>query len=178
MNYLVILDDGHGEFPLTPGKRTPIFSPDGTFMHENDFNSEVVALIYKKLKRIPSVDVSFTAEENYDVPLNTRIIRANRAWQDHQNYFGKENSKCILISVHANAYGDGKTFNSAKGVSTFCCSSPPAERKLAETIHKHLKGGTTQIDRGVQEICFDILKRGNMTSCLVECAFMTLIRRS
>jgi N-acetylmuramoyl-L-alanine amidase len=169
MNYLVILDDGHGDKTL--GKRTPIF-PDGTFMHENDFNDAVVALMYKKLKRIPNVDVAFTAEENYDVPLNTRIARANQAWKDHQNYFGKENSKCILISVHANAYGDGKSFNNAKGVSTFCCSSPPAERKLAETIHKHLKGGTTQVDRGVQEVCFDIL-RGNMTSCLVECAFMT-----
>ena len=42
MKYLILYDDGHGEFPLTPGKRTPIF-PDGTFMHENDFNSEVVA---------------------------------------------------------------------------------------------------------------------------------------
>jgi N-acetylmuramoyl-L-alanine amidase len=171
MNYLIILDDGHGIAPITPGKRTPIF-PDGSVLYENDFNSEVVALMYKKLKRIPNVDVAFTAEENYDVPLNTRIARANRAWQEHQNYFGKENSKCILISVHANAYGDGKTFNNAKGASTFCCSSPPEERKLAETIHKHLKGGTTQVDRGVQEICFDIL-RGNMTSCLVECAFMT-----
>ena len=169
MNYLIILDDGHGDKTL--GKRTPIF-PDGTFMHENDFNSAVVALTYKKLKRIPNVDVAFTAEENYDIPLPVRVRRANQAWQEHQNYFGKENSKCILISVHANAYGDGKTFNNAKGVSTFCCSSPPAERRLAETIHKHLKGGTTQIDRGVQEICFDIL-RGNMTSCLVECAFMT-----
>ena len=132
----------------------------------------VVALIYKKLKRIPNFDVAFTAEENYDVPLNVRIARANQAWKDHQDFYGKTNSKCILISVHANAYGDGKTFNNAKGVSTFCCSSPPAERKLAETIHKHLKGGTTQVDRGVQEVCFDIL-RGNMTSCLVECAFMT-----
>jgi len=171
MNYLIILDDGHGIAPITPGKRTPIF-PDGSVLYENDFNSEVVALMYKKLKRIPNVDVAFTAEENYDVPLPVRVKRANQAWQDHQNYFGKENSKCILISVHANAYGDGKTFNNAKGVSTFCCSSPPAERRLAETIHKHLKGGTTQIDRGVQEMCFDIL-RGNMTSCLVECAFMT-----
>ena len=171
MNYLIILDDGHGIAPITPGKRTPIF-PDGSVLYENNFNDAVVALMYKKLKRIPNVDVAFTAEENYDVPLNTRIARANQAWKDHQNYFGKENSKCILISVHANAYGDGKTFNNAKGVSTFCCSSPPAERKLAETIHKHLKGGTTQVDRGVQEVCFDIL-RGNMTSCLVECAFMT-----
>lgn len=171
MNYLIILDDGHGIAPITPGKRTPIF-PDGSVLYENDFNSEVVALMYKKLKRIPNFDVAFTAEENYDVPINARLRRANQAWQDHQNYFGKENSKCILISVHANAYGDGKTFNNAKGVSTFCCSSPPAERKLAETIHKHLKGGTTQVDRGVQEVCFDIL-RGNMTSCLVECAFMT-----
>ena len=169
MGYLVILDDGHGDKTL--GKRTPIF-PDGTFMHENDFNDAVVALIYKKLKRIPNFDVAFTAEENYDVPLNVRIARANQAWKDHQDFYGKTNSKCILISVHANAYGDGKTFNNAKGVSTFCCSSPPAERKLAETIHKHLKQGTTQIDRGVQEVCFDIL-RGNMTSCLVECAFMT-----
>lgn len=171
MRYLVILDDGHGISPATNGKRTPIF-PDGTFMHENDFNSEVVMMIYDNLKDIPEVDVSFTAEEKYDVSLDKRIARANQAWRDHQEQFRKENSKCILISVHANAYGDGKTFNTAKGVSTFCCSSPPAERVLAETIHKHLKGGTTQVDRGVQEVCFDIL-RGNMTSCLVECAFMT-----
>lgn len=171
MNYLILFDDGHGIAPITPGKRTPIF-PDGTVMFENDFNDTVVALMYKKLKRIPNFDVAFTAEENYDVPLDVRIARANRAWKEHQDFFGKENSKCILISVHANAYGDGTTFNNAKGVSTFCCSSPPAERVLAETIHKHLKGGTTQVDRGVQEICFAILK-GNMTSCLVECAFMT-----
>jgi N-acetylmuramoyl-L-alanine amidase len=169
MRYLVILDDGHGD--LTLGKRTPIF-PDGTFMHENDFNSDVVMMIYDNLKEVPEIDVSFTAEEKYDVSLDKRIIRANQAWKDHQEKFGIENSKCILISVHANAYGDGKTFNTAKGVSTFCCSSPTEERELAETIHKHLKGGTTQIDRGVQEICFAILK-GNMTSCLVECAFMT-----
>jgi N-acetylmuramoyl-L-alanine amidase len=169
MNYLLILDDGHGK--ETAGKRTPIFS-DGTFMKENEFNREVVNMIYDNLQGIENLDIAFTAEENYDVPLSIRVERANRAWQEHQDYFGKENSKCILISVHANAYGDGTSFNTAKGVSTFCCSTPPAERELAETIHNHLKGGTTQIDRGVQEICFAILK-GNMTSCLVECAFMT-----
>lgn len=169
MKYLVILDDGHGTD--TGGKRTPIFE-NGTFMKENSFNKEVVMLIYNKLKNMNNIDVAFTASENYDVPLNTRIKRANQAWKDHQNYFGKENSKCILISVHANAYGSGKSFNSGKGVETYCCSSPPAERVLATIIHKHLKGGTTQVDRGVKETCFAILK-GTMTSCLVECAFMT-----
>jgi N-acetylmuramoyl-L-alanine amidase len=169
MKYLVILDDGHGND--TSGKRTPFFE-DGTFMIENDFNKEVVMLIYNNLLNIPDIDVAFTAPEKYDVPLNTRIRRANQFWRDHQNYFGEENSKCILISVHANAYGTGGSFNSGKGVETYCCSSPPEERVLAETIHKHLKGGTTQFDRGVKQICFAILK-GNMTSCLVECAFMT-----
>lgn len=169
MKYLVILDDGHGDD--TKGKRTPFFE-DGTYMKENEFNKEVVMLIYDRLDNIPEIDVAFTAPEKYDVPLNTRIRRANLAWRDHQSYFGEENSKCILISIHANAYGTGESFNSGKGVETYCCSSPPAERVLAETVHKHLKGGTTQIDRGVKEICFAILK-GNMTSCLVECAFMT-----
>lgn len=169
MKYLVILDDGHGND--TKGKRTPFFA-DGNFMKENDFNKEVVMLIYHKLKDVADIDVAFTAPEKYDVPLNTRILRANQSWRDHQSYFGEHNSKCILISVHANAYGTGESFNSGKGVETYCCSSPPEERVLAETIHKHLKGGTTQIDRGVKETCFAILK-GNMTSCLVECAFMT-----
>lgn len=169
MKYLVILDDGHGND--SGGKRTPFFE-DGTFMKENEFNKEVVMVIYDNLLNEQDIDVFFTASENYEVPLDTRIRRANQAWKDHQNHFGKENSKCILISVHANAYGTGETFNSGKGVETYCCSSPPEERILAETIHKHLKQGTTQIDRGVKETCFAIL-RGNMTSCLVECAFMT-----
>ncbi len=169
MNYLTILDGGHGL--ETQGKRTPIF-PDGTLLKENEFNDDVVMRVYNKLNKVESMDVAFTAEENYDVPLNTRVIRANRAWAEHQEQFGKENSKCILISVHANAYGNGTTFNTAKGIETYCCPTPPSERVLAETIHKHLKQGTTQVDRGVQEICFAILK-GNMTSCLVECAFMT-----
>lgn len=169
MKYLVILDDGHGND--TSGKRTP-FLEDGTFMKENEFNKEVVMLIFNKLKNLPDIDVAFTAPENYDVPLDTRIRRANQFWKDHQNYFGEENSKCVLISVHANAYGSGGIFNSGKGVETYCCSNPPEERIFAETIHKHLKGGTTQIDRGVKETCFAILKV-NMTSCLVECAFMT-----
>lgn len=169
MYYLVILDDGHGED--TGGKRTPIFA-DGTYMKENEFNSIVAIKVFKKLQNVKNVSVAFTAAEKYDVSIPKRLERANQLWKDHQAYYGKANSKCILISIHANAYGDGKSFNSAKGVSTFCCSSPPAERVLANTIHKHLKGGTTQIDRGVQEVCFDIL-RGNMTSCLVECAFMT-----
>ena len=43
-------------------KRTPIF-PDGTLMHENEFNSDVVMMIYDNLKNVPNVDVSFTAEE-------------------------------------------------------------------------------------------------------------------
>lgn len=169
MRFLTILDGGHGL--ETQGKRTPIF-PDGTLLKENEFNDDVVMRVYNKLNKVESMDVAFTAEENYDVPLNTRVIRANRAWAEHQEQFGKENSKCILISVHANAYGNGTTFNTAKGIETYCCPTPPSERVLAETIHKHLKGGTTQVDRGVQEICFAILK-GNMTSCLVECAFMT-----
>jgi N-acetylmuramoyl-L-alanine amidase len=169
MKYLVILDDGHGND--TKGKRTPFFE-DGTFMIENDFNKEVVMLIFDNLKNMPDIDVTFTAPEKYDVPLSTRIRRANQSWKDHKNYFGEENSRCILISVHANAYGTGNSFNTGKGVETYCCSIPPEERILAETIHKHLKGGTTQIDRGVKETCFAILK-GNMTSCLVECAFMT-----
>lgn len=169
MRFLTILDGGHGL--ETQGKRTPIF-PDGTLLKENEFNDDVVMRVYNKLNKTENMDVAFTAEENYDVPLNTRVIRANRAWAEHQEQFGKENSKCILISVHANAYGSGTTFNTAKGVETYCCPTPPSERVLAETIHKHLKQGTTQVDRGVQEICFAILK-GNMTSCLVECAFMT-----
>lgn len=169
MRYLVILDDGHGN--NTKGKRTPFFE-NNEIMIENDFNKEVVKLIFERLEKIENVDVAFTSPEKYDVPLSVRIRRANVAWKDHQNYFGITSSKCILISVHANAYGTGESFNSAKGVETYCCSSPPEEKILANTVHKHLRRGTTQVDRGVKETCFAILK-GNMTSTLVECAFMT-----
>jgi len=169
MRHLIILDDGHGKETL--GKRTPIFD-DGSFLVENDFNSEVIDLIYNQLKKINDVDVAFTAEENYDVSLAKRVERSNQAWKEHQEHFGTANSKCILISVHANAYGSGNSFNTAKGVETYCCTLPVEEEILAKTIHKHLTKGTVQVDRGVQKMNFAIL-RGNMTSCLVECAFMT-----
>ena len=60
-------------------------------MHENDFNSEVVALIYKKLKRIPSVTYHLQQKKTYDVPIKYKnYSRANRAWQEHQDSLVKK----------------------------------------------------------------------------------------
>ena len=75
-------------------------------------------------------------KKTYDVPFKYKNYSSKQKHgKTSPKLLWQRKTVSILISVHANAYGDWKTFNSAKGVSTFCCSSPPAERKLAETIH-------------------------------------------
>ena len=153
----VALDDGHGT--ETPGKRTPKF-PDGSFMHEHEFNSAVVDIIAGELKR-HSVDVVLTVTEAYDVPLQTRCDIANREKAD------------IFVSVHANAYGDGVNFNEACGIDTFHYPNSVEGKRLAECIHKYLMQGTPLENRGVKTATWHVLKYTHMPAVLCECGFMT-----
>ena len=154
MSKLIALDDGHGM--ETAGKRTPKLS-DGTFMHENEFNSAVVTYCAKVLEAC-GMDVLFTAPTDVDVPLSTRVQLANVKGAD------------IFVSVHANA-NTGK-WNNANGVETYYYASSKEGKKLANAVHSQLIKGTKQTDRGIKTQTYYVLKNTKMPAILVEAGFM------
>lgn len=163
MTYLVILDAGHGLD--TPGKRTPLF-PDGSFMHENEFNRSVVRKIDALLEQYENIDVVFTTTEKREIGLPERVVRVNDLYDKVKTLY----DKIVLISVHANALTG--EWGSQNGTETYYYPTNPVDKSFAQVIHKHLVQATGLRDRGVIGEAFYIIKNVKMTSCLCECAFM------
>ncbi|MCQ6559354.1 N-acetylmuramoyl-L-alanine amidase [Paenibacillus mendelii] len=163
MRYLVALDDGHGM--ETPGKRTPVFPAQSGlegetkkgYMHENEFNRAVVAKCKAHLER-SEIDVLLTAPGDDDPSLTDRTHLANSKGAN------------LFVSVHANAFTG--MWGSAKGVETYCYPGSKTGRAFAAVLHKHLIEHTYQVNRGVREADFAVLRRTNMPAALVEAAFM------
>ena len=123
----ICIDAGHGI--NTPGKRTPKF-PDGSFMKEFEFNVKVAQYLREELENYEGLDIVFTHNHPsglVDVPLKERTNRANKVEAD------------LFVSIHADAYGDGKDFNSANGTTTFIHNIVPKKTlAIGEAIHKEL----------------------------------------
>ncbi|MDD3393490.1 MAG: N-acetylmuramoyl-L-alanine amidase [Anaerotignum sp.] len=155
----IAIDDGHGN--NTAGKRTPAFW-DGSVMKENEFNAAVAELLKEELERC-GFQVLMVAPEGEDVPLQTRVKRANDGGADG------------YISIHANAYGSD--WNEAKGIETWIYEKVPEGGetwKFAESIHKKLIEATGLKDRGMKRSSdLYVLKNTKMNAVLVECGFMT-----
>lgn len=150
----IILDAGHGY--ETPGKR----SPDG--IREYEINRAIAIYARDLLAAYQNVSVFFTHSDKQDIPLKIRTEQANTM-----------NADCF-ISIHANAYGDGTTWNSANGVETFIHPVANAETVgLAELIQKNLYISTGLRNRGVKRANFHVLRETKMTAILIECGFMT-----
>lgn len=103
--FVILLDNGHGQ--TTSGK----VSPDKSF-YEYQFNRDIVDRVSMalKLNNIPYHII--TPEVVQDISLTERANRVNR----YCTQYGPEN--CLLISVHANAAGDGDWMN-ARGWSVY-----------------------------------------------------------
>jgi len=149
----ICLDYGHGE--ETAGKR----SPDGT-LKEYEFNRSV-GKILKSILIANGVDVIETAPTNNDVSLNNRCKIAN------------ENRVDYFISIHANAYGNGDTWNNASGWSVHVIGKGGQAEKLAECIRKHAIQELGLKDRGVCVDNFQVLRDTNMPAVLIEHGFYT-----
>ena len=152
----IVIDAGHG--PETPGKR----SPDGS-LREYQFNSVVARYVADALLRdYEKVEILMTHDDSRDVPLKERTDRAN-VWKAD-----------VFVSIHANAAGDGVTWNSAQGIETYVYTSrPPDAVALANAVQRHLIRATGRPDRGVKSANFHVLRETKMTAILVECGFMT-----
>lgn len=116
---IILIDNGHGI--ETPGKR----SPDGRFK-EYLWNREVAEILCDILCD-DGFDARLLVPETNDVSLKTRVNRANKVW--------KKEGDCILISIHANAAGDGSRWMQARGWSCYTTVGQTESDRLAERMY-------------------------------------------
>ena len=117
----IFFDNGHGQF--TPGKR----SPDGQF-REWFFNREIATRVTSGLKA-QGYDAELLVPESDDIPLKERVSRINTWCLLH----GKHNA--ILISIHANAAGNGRQWMKAKGWSCYTTKGKTKSDLLATCLY-------------------------------------------
>lgn len=169
--HIWLLDPGHGGIIngayQTRGKRSPPFA-DGSVLYEGEFNRDVAARI-KVLCDANNIECENIVNSDHDVPLATRTSRANARHA--------ADARCVYISIHANAFGDGQTFNSAHGVSTFHYMTSTTGKTMATGLLNHLVQETGLKSRGVQANMdwanFYVLRKTNMPAILSENGFMT-----
>jgi N-acetylmuramoyl-L-alanine amidase len=169
--YIWLLDPGHGGLVngvyQTRGKRSPPFA-DGSVLYEGVFNRDVADRI-KALCDGESIECENIVNSEHDVPLATRVSRANTRHAADR--------RCIYLSIHANAFGDGVNFNSAHGVSVFHYMTSKTGKKMATALIKHLAVETGLKSRGVQANMewanFYVLRKTHMPAILSENGFMT-----
>lgn len=134
----IILDAGHGID--TPGKR----SPDGRF-REYKFNRIIVNAVAEHL-RLRGYDVEILTPEETDVPLPERVDRANRMTCQ----LGLPIQKVCIISIHANAAGNGSQWMKARGWCAYTCKGHTLSDELATCLYKaarkHLPGQRIRTD--------------------------------
>jgi len=116
----ILLDPGHGSD--TPGKR----SPDGRFL-EYAFNRDIAARVASKLTTL-GLNTEIIVPELTDIPLKERVSRINSRCAA----LGKGN--VILVSVHANAAGNGSKWMNARGWSCYTSKGDTAADALATCL--------------------------------------------
>ena len=117
----ILIDPGHGID--TPGKR----SPDGLF-REYLWNRQVADLILEGLVSA-GIDASLVVTETNDVTLRNRVNRVNTIC----NRVGASN--VLLVSVHANAAGNGSAWMNARGWSCYTSKGKTGSDQVAECLY-------------------------------------------
>lgn len=178
----ILLDCGHGS--NTAGKRTAPFTKDvdidgdgkidvkkGEQYREHFANVMVGAFLEEELKRCKAFKIFKSGWNDEDASDDADTSLSSR------QKIAKDNNIDYTVSIHFNAYGDGKTFNSAQGVGIYIHNTYPNDSKrFAEKVLSHLVKGTKQTNRGItaQGLAMCNTKTmGTKASILVELAFMT-----
>lgn len=162
----ILIDPGHGSD--TPGKR----SPDGRFL-EYKFNREIAKRVVLNLQD-RGFDAELLVPEETDIPLKERASRVNSHCVD----LGKEN--VILVSIHANAAGNGSKWLNATGWSVYTSKGNTAADALATCLAKaaikNLSGRKIRSDWSDGDIDFEesfyLLTKTQCAACLTENGFM------
>lgn len=162
---LIILDNGHGNPPLTGGK----CSPDKRLL-EYEWAREITGRIAESLKQ-KGVASHILVAESVDIPLKTRVSRTNALCKQ----YGTKN--CLLVSVHVNAAnGDGK-WHDARGWSGWVAPNASAKSKAfaqmlyAEAEKRGLKGNRCVPAQRYWVGNFSIIRNTNCPAVLTENLF-------
>ena len=173
--YLYIFDPGHGGLVdgkyQTAGKRSPKFS-DGRVLFEGVNNRDNVIRIMKAFKEngLDCVDI---VNSEYDVSLVERVKKANKLSKER---------KCIYISIHSDANGDGVKWDQASGMSVFTSEGQTKSDifasividSLQENFLSTIKWRTNKTDGDEdQEENFYVLKNTDCPAILCELGFHT-----
>lgn len=166
----ILIDNGHGN--NTKGKRSP-YSANKTLpkidFYEYQWNREIAGKIVERLKE-DGYDAELLTPEETDISLCERTRRVS-AWCDK---LGKDN--VLMISIHANAAGNGKVWYSARGWSAYTTKGTTVSDAVAEYLYdaaeKYLVGqrirtDMTDGDRDYEEN-FYILKYTPCAAVLTE----------
>lgn len=158
----ILIDPGHGID--TPGKR----SPDGLFL-EYLWNRQVADLILEGLVSA-GVDASLVVTETNDVTLRNRVNRVNTIC----NRVGASN--VLLVSIHANAAGNGSAWMNARGWSCYTSKGKTKSDQVAECLYdafeeefqdRKIRKDMSDGDRDWEEN-FYVLQRSKCPAVLLE----------
>lgn len=177
----IAIDAGHGS--KTSGKRTPPFTKNvdidknGSIdvkkgnQYREHYANVGVANQLNKILTTRGYDVVKTgwdgsnASNDVDTSLTERQRKIKKA-------------KCSYsVSIHFNAFGNGRSFNSANGVAVYIHSTYSADsQRFAEYILQELVKDTPQKNRGIHNDKFAMCNcrsLGTKASVICEIAFMT-----
>ena len=161
---LYLLDGGHA--PATAGKRSPKLD-DGRQLVEWEFARDVVGRIAARLEEEGVAHHVLTPKTVYDLGPSARAKLANAVDDDAE-------LPTILISVHANAAGNGGWYE-ASGLTVLYWHTSSKSKALAEHLLDKLGEHTgLDISRGVKgRDNLSILEKTRMPAVLSENGFYT-----
>ena len=128
-NVKILVDNGHGN--NTEGKRRPYslckVEPAIDY-YEYKWNREIAKPIVDGLKEL-GYNADLLVPEDIDVSLTERANRVNEVCDE----YGSGN--VILISIHANASGNGQKWMAAKGWSAYTTRGTTKSDTIAEYLY-------------------------------------------
>lgn len=174
--YLYLLDNGHGGLIngvyQTAGKRSPLFDDKKTILYEGVNNRDNAVRIIALLNQ-HGFECKDIVNSNTDVPLSKRVKDANDIFKTR---------KCVYISVHSDAMGDGTTWQPASGISVYTSKGQTKSDifaslvidALEEQFVNSVKWRKDETDKDEdKEENFYVLKETAMPAILLELGFHT-----
>ena len=169
MNYpIILIDNGHGTRQYTKGKR----SPDQSLI-EGEYCRQVARRVVDGLEA-RGLTAFQLVKEDEDIGLSARANRANA----YCSMYGAKN--VLLVSIHCNAAGDGKTWMEGTGWEAWTTVGKTKSDLLAECLYeaaqKALQGFRMRTDKSDgdsdKEKDFTIIYKAKCPAVLTENLFM------